>query len=167
MQDICNMTIEEGLIAYDNLIVRLSKNNKVNGYDNDDLAQEFRMILIKCLKNFNKDKNVKFDTYFITACKNEISRLRRKNKDKALSLNEEINENEEYLDNVLDKSYQFNFDKKELEMFLSKEKYGEYAILYLIYNMKQSDIASKYNVSNVWVNLKIKELIEKVRNNRL
>lgn len=167
MKDINKMTLEEGLIAYDNLILRLAKNNKVHGYDNEDLAQEFRMILIKCLNNFDESKRVKFETYFITACKNEVNRLRRKNKELTLSLNEEVNENEEYLDNVLDKSYQFDFDKKELEMFLSKEKYGEYAILYLIYNMKQSDIASKYNVSNVWVNLKIKELIEKVRNNNL
>jgi len=167
MQDVCDMTMEEGLITYDNLIVRLSKNNKVNGYDNDDLAQEFRMILIKCLKNFKKDRNVKFETYFITACKNEVCRLRKKNKNKALSLNEGVNDNEDFLDNVIDKSYQFEFDKKELEMFLSKEKYGEYAILYLIYNMKQSDIALKYNVSSVWVNLKIKELIEKIKNDRL
>lgn len=159
------MTYEEKmLLKYDKDIVNLARFNKVYGYDDEDLAQEFRMILLKCLPNFKEDKKVKFKTYFISACKHEIIRLRKK-ATQDLSLNSTIGEfsSEEFLDCVLDTSLEYDCEVRDLEHFLARVPYGEYARMYLIDKEKQYDIAKHFGVSPVWVNLKIKEVLEKIR----
>jgi RNA polymerase sigma factor (sigma-70 family) len=154
---------ESDLLKYEDLVQNLAKYNKVFGYDKEDLEQEFRMILWKCLQNFKVEKNVKFETYFITACNNEIKRLRKKNKEKCLSLDNQVNENEDFIDLLLDNTFEREQDIKELEHFLDNVPYGEYGKKYFIEKWKQNEIADYFNVSTVWVNLKIKEVLEKIR----
>lgn len=154
---------ENDLLKYEDLVQNLAKYNKVFGYDKEDLEQEFRMILWKCLQNFKVEKKVKFETYFITACNNEIKRLRKKNKEKCLSLDNQVNENEDFIDLLLDNTFEREQDIKELEHFLDNVQYGEYGKKYFIEKWKQNEIADYFNVSTVWVNLKIKEVLEKIR----
>lgn len=70
--------IERLLIEYDPLIVKLAQNNPVHGYDPEDLEQEFRMIFLKCVENYDDTKGAKFDTYFITSCKNKVKKIKAK-----------------------------------------------------------------------------------------
>jgi RNA polymerase sigma factor (sigma-70 family) len=154
---------ENDLLKYEDLVQNLAKYNKVFGYDKEDLEQEFRMILWKCLQNFKVEKKVKFETYFITACNNEIKRLRKKNKEKCLSLDNQVNENEDFIDLLLDNTFEKEQDIKELEHFLDNTPYGDYGKKYFIEKWKQNEIADYFNVSTVWVNLKIKEVLKKIR----
>ena len=147
-------------VEIEELIKKIAKYNKVYGYDKEDLEQEFRMIYFSCLSNFKEEKNVQFKTYFITSCLNKVNRLRKKNKNNPIYL-DELN----ITDNLLDNNYNYELLKNNIVAFLDTIPYGDYGKLYFIYNMKQSDIAALFNVSVIWVNLKIKEIKEKIKDN--
>lgn len=70
--------IELKLMEYDNLIRQLAHTNPVHGYEPEDLAQEFRMVFLKCYEKYDETKKIKFDTYFITSCKNRVKNIKAK-----------------------------------------------------------------------------------------
>ena len=74
-----------------------------------------------------------------------------------------MNENEDFIDLLLDNTFEREQDIKELEHFLDNVPYGEYGKKYFIEKWKQNEIADYFNVSTVGVNLKIKEVLEKIR----
>ena len=154
--------MEEEIIPQEieNLLKRLAKYNNVYSYESEDLEQEFRMIYFSCLKNFDKNKDVKFETYFTTACLNRVNRLRKKYKDNPLSLDKD-----DLADYVLDERYDYDVLSNEVLNFIEKLPYGEYAKMYFFQNIKQADIAKHFGVSPIWVNLKIKEIKETIKQN--
>ncbi len=59
------------------LVASLSKNFLGRGYDYDDIYQVGALGLIKAIKNFNSDYNVKFSTYAVPMILGEIKRFLR------------------------------------------------------------------------------------------
>lgn len=69
---------EKALIEYDGLIKDLAKYHPIHGYDKEDIEQEFRLVLLKAVENFDPTKGIQFTTYFITSCKNVVKKIKKR-----------------------------------------------------------------------------------------
>lgn len=69
-------TMDAAVLDYDEFIMRLAAMNPIPGQDLDDVAQEFRMVFVKCARKYDPDRGAQFDTYFITSCKNRVKNMK-------------------------------------------------------------------------------------------
>jgi RNA polymerase sigma factor (sigma-70 family) len=147
--------IEKLLIEYDPLIVKLSKYNQVQGYDEEDLQQEFRMVFLKCYKNYDKTKGAKFDTYFITSCKNKVKKIKAKMyADKRPLIEYSLNRIDretglEMLQLYEDKRKQEYDDVllQEIIDSLSTMEFGDLTMDYFFEEMTYEELSKKYEIS--------------------
>jgi RNA polymerase sigma factor (sigma-70 family) len=65
----------ELVLQWEPKIQKMVSNTFIVGMDNEDVAQELRISLIKAAKKFNKDKGVLFHTYLHTSLVNAIRTL--------------------------------------------------------------------------------------------
>lgn len=143
------MTDEELLEKYEGLIKKLSYTNSVYGFANEDLQQEFRMLLLTCNKKFDPSYGYAFSTYFVKSCKNKISKLRRK-EENFLSLNNEMERSngQEFLEMIETKVVNPLEEMLDMEMgerimrYLDELPYGFYTKMYLLYGIPQNEIAN-------------------------
>lgn len=170
------ITIEKQLEIYDKLIKQLASIKKVYGMTEEDLAQEFRMVLMKCNQNFNPEKGVAFETYFIGSCNNRVRDLiRDNNRFKRpriyYALNEPIGEEgEERIDFIEDSNESYTPLLMEHMMnYLEELDFGFITRLYIVEGLSQTEIAERYHLSKSFVsrqhqqNLKLlKKKIEKM-----
>ena len=78
---------DELVKQYHPMLLKLIKNKFVDGYDKDDLYQECLMVMDKCNKDYDEEKNIKFSTYLYASIKNKLFDLiKHVNRDKIPSL---------------------------------------------------------------------------------
>lgn len=171
-----NDNIEKLLIEFDPLIVRLAKHNPVYGYDPEDLEQEFRMVFLKCVENFDDTKGAKFETYFITSCKNKVKKIQAKMyADKRPLIELSLNRIDKETGLEMLQLYQSN-DTPDYDEVLAQEitdslismENGEITLDYFFEEMTYEQLAEKYamTVSMVYrINTKNLEALRKIYKN--
>lgn len=155
--------LEEILLKYEPLIQNLAKYHKVDNLDKEDVEQELRLVLIKCVENFNPDKGVQFDTYFTRSALNKINKLRRQHH-KNLSLNTTMKNGVEFIEMLSDSNDDLNIIKEEVIEFLHSLPYGRETVRHLMYGETQVSLAKEAGISKGWLNKKIKDNIKAVKN---
>jgi len=128
-------------------IKKLASKWRVNGMEKDDLEQEFRIIYEKCKKNFDDSKGAKFSTYFITACKNRIGKLRKKYIPLPVKdLSDYVQEPDKQTELV-----------KEIIDSLATIPNGEYIRDYYLNGKTADEIAKEHGVSQQYIDRLIKK----------
>ena len=159
---------EEALIKYEDIIRRLSYIFKVEGYDHDDLEQEFRMVLLGCMSKFDKSRDVTFNTYLTRSCENRVKRLRRK-QEFTVSLNADAGVTIEFIDLLESKTMdpeEFSKHDESVKLVmdvLDNRKYGEVTKMYLMYGLSQIEIAEYMGMSKSYINKIHNKNLEAVR----
>jgi len=155
--------LEEILLKYDPLIRNIAKYHKVATLDKEDVEQELRLVLLNCIKKFNPDKGVQFDTYFAHAALNKINELRRQHR-KNLSLNATMKNDKEFIEMLSDSNDDLNIIKEEVIEFLHSLPYGRETVRHLMYGETQASLAKEAGVTKWWLNKQIKDNIKAVKN---
>lgn len=79
----------EALIKkHEGLLRSMSRRYNVRGYEEEDLYQEFVMVLIDCTRKFDTSRNVKFSTYLYKSIQSRIYQLIRKQPEKTVEIDE-------------------------------------------------------------------------------
>ena len=176
--DARNKLIEHNL----RLVVFLAKKYDNTMYDLEDLVSIGTIGLIKGIKTYKLDKNIKLATYASRCIDNEILMFLRKNKKRnsEVSLEDSINFDSEgnelkledvfgTEDNVVEKSIESKDDKilleKEVKNLASRDRniieqrYG----LFGQKELTQKELADKLNISQSYISRIEKRVIKKLR----
>ena len=173
-----NKLIEHNL----RLVVFLAKKFDNTSFDLEDLVSIGTIGLIKGVKTYKLDKNIKLATYVSRCISNEILMFLRKNKRTIteVSLEDTLNYDNEgnalSLEDVLgteidivDKDFQSKNDKELLEKEISKLPKRDREIMimrYGLYNQKdytQKEIADKLNISQSYISRIEKKVIKRIK----
>ena len=173
-----NKLIEHNL----RLVVFLAKKFDNTTFDLEDLVSIGTIGLIKGVKTYKLDKNIKLATYVSRCISNEILMFLRKNKRTIteVSLEDTLNYDNEgnalSLEDVLgteidivDKDFQSKNDKELLEKEISKLPKRDREIMimrYGLYNQKdytQKEIADKLNISQSYISRIEKKVIKRIK----
>lgn len=173
-----NKLIEHNL----RLVVFLSKKYDNTMYDLEDLVSIGTIGLIKGVKTYKLDKNIKLATYASRCIDNEILMFLRKNKRRKVelsfedSINLDSDGNELHLEdvlgtdeNVVEKEYEDKIDKEVLKKEIENlpKRYKE--ILSLRYGLNgkdeftQKEVADKLGISQSYISRIEKKAIKKLR----
>lgn len=176
--DARNKLIEHNL----RLVVFLAKKYDNTIYDLEDLVSIGTIGLIKGIKTYKLDKNIKLATYASRCIDNEILMFLRKNKKRnsEVSLEDSINFDNEgnelkledvfgTEDNVVEKSLESKYDKilleKEVKNLTSRDRdiieqrYG----LFGKKELTQKELADKLNISQSYISRIEKKVIKKLK----
>jgi len=134
-------------------IKKLASKWGVRGLEKDDLEQEFRIIYEKCKKNFKEDKETKFSTYFIQACKNRVGKLRKKYTPLP------VKDLSDYVQQP-DKSTELF---EEILESIDTLTYGEYLKDYYIKGKTAKEIADANGVSQQYIDRLIKKGVQELK----
>ena len=173
-----NKLIEHNL----RLVVFLAKKFDNTTFDLEDLVSIGTIGLIKGVKTYKLDKNIKLATYVSRCISNEILMFLRKNKRTIteVSLEDTLNYDNEgnalSLEDVLgteidivDKDFQSKNDRELLEKEISKLPKRDKEIMimrYGLYNQKdytQKEIADKLNISQSYISRIEKKVIKRIK----
>ena len=164
------------------LVVFLSKKYENSSYDLEDIVSIGTIGLIKGVKTYKIDKNIKLATYASRCIENEILMFLRKNKRRKMeisfedSINLDSDGNELHLEDVLgteedivEKEYENKVDKivlsKEIELLPKRDK----EIMTLRYGLKgskeytQKEVADKLNISQSYISRIEKKCIKRLK----
>ena len=174
-----NKLIEHNL----RLVVFLAKKYENTGYDIEDLVSIGSIGLIKGIKNYKIDKNIKLATYASRCIANEILMFLRKNKKRRgeISLEDALNYdsegNELHLEDILGtdndiviKAFEDKMDKQLLSKHLNDLDNREKQIMILRYclnNTKeftQKEVAEMLGISQSYISRIEKKVISKLQN---
>ena len=174
-----NVLIEHNL----RLVVFLAKKYENTGYDIEDLVSIGSIGLIKGIKTYKIDKNIKLATYASRCVANEILMFLRKNKKrkKEISLEDSLNYdsegNELHLEDVLgtdsdlvseeyERQVERNFISKEINKLNQREK----QIMVLRYGLNntesytQKEVAEILGISQSYISRIEKKVIKNIKN---
>ncbi len=173
-----NKLIEHNL----RLVVFLAKKYDNTMYDLEDLVSIGTIGLIKGVKTYKLDKNIKLATYASRCIDNEILMFLRKNKRRKVevsfedSINLDSDGNELHLedvlgteDNVVEKTYEDELDKIILEKEIEKLNERDKEILTLRYGLKnseeytQKEVADMLGISQSYISRIEKKTIKKLK----
>lgn len=173
-----NKLIEHNL----RLVVFLAKKYDNTMYDLEDLVSIGTIGLIKGVKTYKLDKNIKLATYASRCIDNEILMFLRKNKRRKVevsfedSINLDSDGNELHLedvlgteDNVVEKAYEDELDKIILEKEIEKLNERDKEILTLRYGLKnseeytQKEVADMLGISQSYISRIEKKTIKKLK----
>jgi RNA polymerase sporulation-specific sigma factor len=173
-----NKLIEHNL----RLVVFLAKKYDNTLFDLEDLVSIGTIGLMKAVKTFSGDKNIKLATYASRCISNEILMFLRKNKKvtNEISLEDTINYDAEgnalSLEDILgtdidivDKNYQDKNNKELLEQEISKLPARDKEIMikrYGLYNTKeytQKEVADLLNISQSYISRIEKKVIRRIK----
>ncbi len=173
-----NILIEHNL----RLVVFLAKKFENTSFDLEDLVSIGTIGLIKGVKTYKLDKNIKLATYASRCISNEILMFLRKNKKvtNEISLEDTINYDAEgnalSLEDILgtdidivDKNYQDKNNKELLEQEISKLPSRDKEIMikrYGLYNTKeytQKEVADLLNISQSYISRIEKKVIKRIK----
>lgn len=152
------MTFEQLAEQYKPLIKGFSYKYKVNGYTREDVEQELLMVLHKCMQNFDETKKTKFITYFQNSCYYHMIKLRKKNQNYELIIDNVLSIPDEELKTVYN-----NIEDEYLLDSLNKVKYGEYLKMYYLYGISIPKIAKTEGVSKQAIHQFIKKGLENMK----
>ncbi len=173
-----NKLIEHNL----RLVVFLAKKYDNTMYDLEDLVSIGSIGLIKGVKTYKLDKNIKLATYASRCIDNEILMFLRKNKRRKVeisledSINLDTDGNELHLedvlgteDNIVEKSYEEEVDKELLTKELKKLSKRDKEILTLRYGLNnteeytQKEVADMLGISQSYISRIEKKAINKLK----
>ena len=176
--DARNKLIEHNL----RLVVFLAKKYDNTMYDLEDLVSIGTIGLIKGVKTYKLDKNIKLATYASRCIDNEILMFLRKNKKRKVevsfedSINLDSDGNELHLedvlgteDNIVEKSYEDEVDKILLFNEIRKLNKRDRDILILRYGLNnseeytQKEVADMLNISQSYISRIEKKAIKKLK----
>ncbi len=176
--DARNKLIEHNL----RLVVFLAKKYDNTMYDLEDLVSIGTIGLIKGVKTYKLDKNIKLATYASRCIDNEILMFLRKNKRRKVevsfedSINLDSDGNELHLedvlgteDNIVEKAYEDELDKILLEKEIDKLNKRDKEILTLRYGLKnseeytQKEVADMLGISQSYISRIEKKTIKKLK----
>ena len=176
--DARNKLIEHNL----RLVVFLAKKYDNTIYDLEDLVSIGTIGLIKGVKTYKLDKNIKLATYASRCIDNEILMFLRKNKRRKVevsfedSINLDSDGNELHLedvlgteDNIVEKSYEDEVDKILLFNEIRKLNKRDRDILILRYGLNnseeytQKEVADMLNISQSYISRIEKKAIKKLK----
>ena len=176
--DARNNLIEHNL----RLVVFLAKKYDNTMYDLEDLVSIGTIGLIKGVKTYKLDKNIKLATYASRCIDNEILMFLRKNKRRKVevsfedSINLDSDGNELHLedvlgteDNIVEKSYEDEVDKILLFNEIRKLNKRDRDILILRYGLNnseeytQKEVADMLNISQSYISRIEKKAIKKLK----
>ena len=174
-----NKLIEHNL----RLVVFLSKKYDNTGYDLEDLVSIGTIGLIKGVKTYKLDKNIKLATYASRCIDNEILMFLRKNKRKKIevsfedSINFDGEGNELHLEDVLgtendlvEKEYESIVDKSILLSEIDKLSGRDKEIIVMRYGLMneneytQREVADKLGISQSYISRIEKKVIKRLSN---
>ena len=174
-----NKLIEHNL----RLVVFLAKKYDNTAYDLEDLVSIGTLGLIKGVKTYKLDKNIKLATYASRCIDNEILMFLRKNKRKSseISFEDSINfdneGNELHLEDILgtennlvEKQVEDANDKILLKEEIKKLKGRDKEIIEMRYGLSgkkeltQKEVADKLSISQSYISRIEKKLINKLKN---
>ena len=174
-----NKLIEHNL----RLVVFLAKKYDNTAYDLEDLVSIGTLGLIKGVKTYKLDKNIKLATYASRCIDNEILMFLRKNKRKSseISFEDSINfdneGNELHLEDILgtdnnlvEKEVEDANDKILLKEEIKKLKGRDKEIIEMRYGLSgkkeltQKEVADKLSISQSYISRIEKKLINKLKN---
>lgn len=176
--DAQNKLIEHNL----RLVVFLAKKYEGSGYDIEDLVSIGSIGLIKGIKTYKIDKNIKLATYASRCVANEILMFIRKNKKRKaeVSLDEPLNYdsegNELHLEDVLGteddivpKKFENTMNKELLEIEVSKLNKRDKEIMMLRYGLNnkeeytQKEVAQMLGISQSYISRIEKKVINNLQ----
>ena len=143
------------------LIMKLSYKYNVYAYTPEDLQQELRMVLQKCIKNFDKSKGTKFMTYYYSSCHYHIIKLRKKNINYEFLIKDTefvVDKDTDVISKILDDKF-----KKHLVNLLDNIKHGEFIKLYYLFNISMTKIAKIERVHKSHISRCIKQGLKELR----
>ena len=174
-----NKLIEHNL----RLVVFLAKKYENTGYDIEDLVSIGSIGLIKGIKTYKIDKNIKLATYASRCIANEILMFLRKNKKRRgeISLEDALNYdsegNELHLEDILGtdndiviKAFEDKMDKQLLSKHLNDLDNREKQIMILRYGLNntkeftQKEVAEILGISQSYISRIEKKVISKLQN---
>ncbi len=174
-----NKLIEHNL----RLVVFLAKKYENTGYDIEDLVSIGSIGLIKGIKTYKLDKNIKLATYASRCVANEILMFLRKNKKRRGeisfedALNYDSEGNELHLEDILGtdndiviKSFEDKLDKQVLSKHLNELGPREKQIMILRYGLNnteeytQKEVAELLGISQSYISRIEKKVIAKLKN---
>lgn len=177
--DARNKLIEHNL----RLVVFLAKKYENTGYDIEDLVSIGSIGLIKGIKTYKIDKNIKLATYASRCIANEILMFLRKNKKRRgeISLEDALNYdsegNELHLEDILGtdndiviKAFEDKMDKQLLSKHLNDLDNREKQIMILRYGLNntkeftQKEVAEMLGISQSYISRIEKKVISKLQN---
>lgn len=164
------------------LVVFLSKKYDNTMYDLEDLVSIGTIGLIKGVKTYRLDKNIKLATYASRCIDNEILMFLRKNKRRKVeisfedSINLDGDGNELHLedvlgtpDNIVEKEYEDSVDKEILASELGKLSERDKEILTLRYGLNgtreytQKEVADMLGISQSYISRIEKKAIKRLK----
>ena len=164
------------------LVVFLAKKYDNTMYDLEDLVSIGTIGLIKGVKTYKLDKNIKLATYASRCIDNEILMFLRKNKRRKVeisfedSINQDGDGNELHLedvlgteDDVVEKEYESKVDKELLVTVLDKLHKRDQEILTLRYGLNnteeytQKEVADMLGISQSYISRIEKKAIKKLK----
>ena len=151
------MDINERLQENEQIINNLVKYNKIKGYDDEDLAQDLRLVLMQCHETFDESRNVKFKTYFTKSALNYIYKQQRKLKNHFVQVDIANMVEDGNFETALDMFYQpeqENLYEDMLPQILKKLNampQGHFTLEYFFGGLTQQQLAEKYKISQVMV----------------
>ena len=138
----------------------MSKNyERKYNFEYQDVKQTMSEMLFRACQSFDGTRGCSFKTYFYTIARRELNRLKNNHLDwiviaKSCDYNDDIVETTENIDLGIDK--QILLDKlNEEEILLLTDLYCN--------DMKNMDVAKKYNITPQNLQYKLKKISEKVR----
>ena len=174
-----NKLIEHNL----RLVVFLANKYENTGYDIEDLVSIGSIGLIKGIKTYKLDKNIKLATYASRCVANEILMFLRKNKKRRGeisfedALNYDSEGNELHLEDILGtdndiviKSFEDKLDKQVLSKHLNELDPREKQIMILRYGLNnteeytQKEVAELLGISQSYISRIEKKVIAKLKN---
>lgn len=168
---------EEQLEQYKGLIVFFTKKYNISNYTHEDLFQEFSMLLVKALDNYDVSRGASFDTFYTAYIRRWIHKeLRKNSREKRGDLllifdDEESNmlPNSDKLDEYIDDAKtpdELEKEGREIEFIeeqLKEMKYGVYSIGILFDGLTLQEVAKENGVSFQFVQQEHKKNLSHMR----
>lgn len=143
----------------------------VDKYHKEDLIQELYLTILKIQKEKKNNIN-NLDSYIYISLKNKKTAfLKEKKKEKYISLNMSIDDNNEELINKIPSQNNFSFSDEKVEFCkaildfppdILSDTEKKFLIDYYQYNKKQIIIAKENNVSPQYVSKTLKRVLKKI-----
>lgn len=164
MKHISDQEFEKAIDTYGGLIQYFSEKYFLKGYDEDDLKQEFRMILFHCLQYYDPTKSTAtFLTYYTQSVRNFITNelISKRQKIEYVYIEETYISFLKGKDNV--EAMQLILDiEKKISDYLLSISLGKY-FLRIAYGETQIKIAKELNVSSQYISFMYLKAIKEIQ----
>jgi RNA polymerase sigma factor (sigma-70 family) len=159
---------EKELKEYDGLLNHLARRYKIDGYDFDDLKQEFSLLLVKALDGYKNGTGAKFETFFTRYVKWWVANKLRTEMTEKYSKLEGVDDDIFFDLYASDIRQPDDLEKEErLIEFVKSEldnlKTGDFTYRILFEQQTLKEVSDFYGVSFQYVHAEHKRNLEKIK----